>query len=332
MRFLVVGGGSMGKRRTRCLLANNVPKDQIELVDTREDRRAEVNELLGVNVHASLEDGMATGPDAVIVSVPGAYHMAACLVAARAGKHFFSEVPLSIDLEGTEELLELVKGQSLVAAPGTQPPFHPLVKQAKAWMEDPAFGKLLMINEAFGSYLPGWHPYEDYREFYASRQGMGGGNLDVVAQEQAALYWLIGDRVQRVIASGKKLSTLEIEGSDCWQLIGETAGGVTITQWFDMVQRDAQSLSRYISEAGTVEVNIRDGYVRRFLAETGQWERVTPPAGFVYEQCYIDEIALFIRCIRDGDTWHNPIETAIDVIKYLLAIQQSDKTRAWVEV
>ena len=151
MRFLVVGGGSMGKRRTRCLLANNVHKDQIQLVDTREDRRAEVSELFGINVHANLEEGMAIGPDVVIVSVPGAYHMDACLVAARAGKHFFSEVPLSIGLEGTEELLELVKSQSLVAAPGTQPPFHPPVKPAKAWLEDPAVGKPLTINEAFGS-------------------------------------------------------------------------------------------------------------------------------------------------------------------------------------
>ena len=134
------------------------------------------------------------------------------------------------------------------------------------------------------------------------------------------------------MARGSSVSSLEIEGSDCWQLVGETAGGVSISQWFDMVQRDPQSLSRYISEAGTIEVNIREGYVRRYLAETGQWEQVTPPAGFVYEQCYIDEIALFTRCIRGGATWHNPMETAVDVIKFLLAMQKSNEQQAWVEV
>ena len=61
-------------------------------------------------------------------------------------------------------------------------------------------------------------------------------------------------------------------------------------------------------------------------------EQVTPPAGFVYEQCYIDEIDLFIRCIRGGATWHNPMETAVDVIKYLLAMQKSHEQQAWVEV
>ena len=64
MQFLVVGGGSMGKRRTRCLLANGVPEDNIHLVDVRQDRREEVQQKYGVTTHTSLDAGMATGPDA----------------------------------------------------------------------------------------------------------------------------------------------------------------------------------------------------------------------------------------------------------------------------
>ena len=75
----------------------------------------------------------------------------ACLTAARAGKHFFCEVPLSMSLDGTEELIDLVERQGLVAAPGSQPPFHPLVRQVKAWLEDPAFGKLLLFNQGDGA-------------------------------------------------------------------------------------------------------------------------------------------------------------------------------------
>ena len=34
-RFLIVGSGSMGKRRIRCLLANDVPAQNIRLIDPR---------------------------------------------------------------------------------------------------------------------------------------------------------------------------------------------------------------------------------------------------------------------------------------------------------
>ena len=49
----------MGKRRTRCLIANDVPKGDISLVDTREDRRDEVRKTLGVDVYGNLDAGLA---------------------------------------------------------------------------------------------------------------------------------------------------------------------------------------------------------------------------------------------------------------------------------
>ena len=47
MKFLVVGCGSMGKRRMRCLKANG--QQDIIAFDTREDRREEVKKLYGGN-------------------------------------------------------------------------------------------------------------------------------------------------------------------------------------------------------------------------------------------------------------------------------------------
>ena len=332
MKFLVVGGGSMGKRRTRCLIANDVPKEDISLVDTREDRRDEVRKTLGVDVYGDIDAGLASDPDAVIVSVPGAYHMDVCLAAARAGKHFFCEVPLSISMDGIDELEALVSQKNLIAAPGVQLPFHPLLRQVKEWLRDPAFGKLLMVNQSFGEYLPGWHPYEDYRTFYASKQSMGGGDLDVVAYELASLYWLIEDRVERLACSGSHVSTLEVEGSDCWQMLGRTSGGVRVIQHFDMVQRATQGVSRYISESGTIELNFGDGYARRYLASTEKWEKVTSPDGFDYEDCFIEEVGAFIRCIEGDAIWHNSLETAVDIVRFLMAMQRSSESETWVEL
>ena len=53
--YMVVGQGSMGKRRVRCLLANDVLPDQITVFDTRQDRLLESAEKYGVNVTADYD-------------------------------------------------------------------------------------------------------------------------------------------------------------------------------------------------------------------------------------------------------------------------------------
>jgi predicted dehydrogenase len=321
MKFLVVGGGSMGKRRIRCLLANGIQSDQIRVVELLEDRRAEVEHKHDVKGFGRLEDGLAWDPAGVIVSVPGAYHMPVCLAATRAGKHVFCEVPLSTSLEGTEELETLVKRNGLVMAPGCQPVFHPVLKRASEWIRDPSFGKVLMVNYETGQYLPDWHPYEDYRKFYASSARMGGGNLDVIAQEMNVLRLLIGEAPGEVYCRASKLSTLEIDGSDCQQILAKTDSGISMFLHFDLIQRSGFASHRIISEQGTIALDHTQA--RRFLATTKSWETFTPPDGFKYEECYINEIGCFIRCIEGKEQWPVPLEVAVGTVKFLLAIQKS---------
>jgi len=171
-RFLIVGGGSMGKRRLRCLLANHIAPEQLRLVELRADRREECRNQYGVDGFGDLDAGLAWNPEVVFVSVPGALHLGVCQAAARAGKHIFCEVPLSVNLDGLEDLTRIVAEKHLLLAPGCQPPFHPLYRQLKEWVAAPDFGPPLLIVEIFGQYLPDWHPYEDYRTFYAARGGL----------------------------------------------------------------------------------------------------------------------------------------------------------------
>ena len=46
--FLIVGQGPMGKRRVRCLMANDVPASQITARETRADRLQESKETYGI--------------------------------------------------------------------------------------------------------------------------------------------------------------------------------------------------------------------------------------------------------------------------------------------
>lgn len=332
MKFLVVGGGSMGKRRIRCLLANQVQPQQIRMVDVRPDRQAEVKSKHDVDSVSDLAAGLNWGPDAVIISVPGAAHMEVALAAARAKKHIFCEVPLSLNLDGVPELKELAEKNKLVIAPGCQPPMHPLFKQVRQWIHDPSFGKPLCVLAEFGQYLPDWHPYEDYRKFYAADQKMGGGNLDVVAQELAMLYWMLDDHAVELHAAGAKVSTLEINANDSWDISAALSKGTRMALHFDLIQRAGRNILRFVSETATIELSMVEGTIRRFLASTKQWELRTLPQGYVYEQCYIDEINQFLQCIEGKAQWYNPLPTAVEVVKFLMAMQHSAQSKSTVKI
>lgn len=323
-RFLIIGGGSMGKRRIRCLLANGINPNQIRLVEVREDRREQVKQDYDVDSFTDFDDGMAWDPDAVLVSVPGALHMRFCVPAAAAGKHVFCEVPLSVDLNQTDELQQTVKKQGLVLAPGCQVLFDPLAQKIKSWIEDPAFGRALIYQETFGAYLPSWHPYEDYRSFYAADQNMGGGNLDVIAQELTVARWMTGHTVDSLFAQGSHLSELEINGHDCQQILARSNKGMVWTLQYDLIQHPGGLSRKIVGERGTLEV--QGTTIRRYLADTEQWETWTRPEDIPAEQPYIDEIAHFLRCIDGQDQWPVSLDTAIDVIRFLLAMRQSIET------
>ena len=321
--FLIVGQGSMGKRRVRCLLANGCQPQQIAVFDEREDRLAESQENYGVQPAQSLEAALQDpGIRAVLVSVPGAFHVRVCLAAARAGKHWFSEVPLSVNLDGLDELLDLTQ-KGLVGAPGCQVLFHPLAGALKDWSQAPETGKVLGASYAFGSYLPEWHPYEDYRKFYASNQAMGGGNLDVLAQELVWIRWILDQAITAVTCRSSKVGSLELaEGTpDHQEIILEFENSSMLSMHLDLHDRTHERLIRLYSESSTAKWSTLEDRVRIF--REGEWTEELQPRDLEPETPYHREIGHFLSCIDGGGRWPVALSAARELAGGLLAVQKS---------
>ena len=73
MKILIIGLGSMGKRRFRNLKA--LKEEDIIAFDLREDRRKEVEEKYGIRTFANFEEAMKEKPDVFIISVPPDIHL-----------------------------------------------------------------------------------------------------------------------------------------------------------------------------------------------------------------------------------------------------------------
>jgi predicted dehydrogenase len=63
---------------------------------------------------SDLDAALAEHPDIVVISNPTSLHISTALTAARAGCHLFLEKPISHNLLGVRELLELVDEKNLV--------------------------------------------------------------------------------------------------------------------------------------------------------------------------------------------------------------------------
>ena len=71
--------------------------------------------------------------------------------------------------------------------------YHPHVKKIKEIIDSNLLGKAYSARFEFGSHLPFWHPWEDYRVSYASKAELGGGVINTIAHELDLIQYFFGE-------------------------------------------------------------------------------------------------------------------------------------------
>lgn len=204
---LVVGCGSIGRRHTRVLASLGLQK--IHVFDPSE---AQVNRLREETPSAvpvaSFEAGLATEPDTVFVLTPPKLHIPLATAAVEAGHHVFCEKPLSMSLDGVDELDALAQAKQRVVMVGMCMRFHKGMRQAKAMLDAGRIGRLVAVRAVVGEYFPEARP--DFREAYYSKYS---GALDLVHEIDLAI-WFSNRPLRRVAAVHGAYSDLGIEAPD----------------------------------------------------------------------------------------------------------------------
>jgi len=321
MKLLVVGLGSMGKRRIRNL--QHLRAGEIVGADLRADRRDEVEGSYEIRTVPTFEAGMGTNPDAVIISTPPDRHIGLALQAARAGKHFFTEA--GVPDKQVDELITLCKdGGRVVAAPSCTLRFHPAVQTVKRAVEDHTIGHVLTCTHHTGQYLPDWHPYEDYRSFYVAKRETGACR-EIVPFELVWLTWVLGG-VERVACLKGKVSSLEADIDDVYQLLLQFAGGALGHLLVDVVARTPVRVCRILGERGSILWDWNTYCVRVYDAPKNTWQEY--PAGkgfhgFSAEQMYQEEMSQFLRAIRGEAPYGYSFSDDRRVLDVLLAAERA---------
>jgi predicted dehydrogenase len=136
-RVGVVGAGSLGFHHIRIL--RDLPGIEfIGFVESRAERRAEVEKELRVRSHATLE-GLLEASDAVVIVVPTSSHFSVASAAIERGKHVFIEKPITTTLEEADSLLDLSGKKGVMVQIGHIERFNRAVRAALPHVNMPRF-------------------------------------------------------------------------------------------------------------------------------------------------------------------------------------------------
>lgn len=326
MKHVVVGAGSIGSRHLKNLIA--LGEREVLVVDPRHDRR-ERAAALGARVYERLEDALELRPESALVTNPSAMHLATALVCARAGCDLFVEKPVAMTTDQVDELAAIVRDRGLCLLVGYNWKFHPAFRAMKEVVASGRIGRVYSAQVIVGSYLPEWHPGEDYRQGYSARQELGGGVL-FDSHELCYVPWLLGP-VSSIQGFVGCLGDLQIDTDDTAILILHLRAGCVVSLHTDYLQRVRQQQYSLFGTDGTLIWDRDEGLVRVFRAGTG-WENVQASLPGDIEGMYIEEMRHYLQCLARKAEAATGLAEGAAAVRLAKAAEQSHASRRAVDV
>ncbi len=298
MRGIVVGLGSMGKRRIR-LMRRFFPDVGLVGVDSREDRRRETEDLFGVRCVPSLDEAGAA--DCGFVCTSPLSHAGIITDMLGRGLHVFTEINLVSDGYRENTALAQKKGLTLFLSS------TPLYRRETQYIARAAAdaGGPVVYRYHVGQYLPDWHPWESYKDFFVGDRRTNGCR-EIFAIELPWLESAFG-RITSAQSLPLRQTSLEIDFPDSFlvTLTHETgtAGQLAVNVVSRKAVRDMEVVGEglYLRWLGTPDtLRVYDPQKKadmpvdtyRNVEHDGRY------ADNIIENAYVDELAAFFGALR----------------------------------
>lgn len=259
MKILVIGGGSMGKRRIRDLLSLGC---EVVGFDTREDRCKEVEEKFGIKTIKHKEDiKIFEDADAFVISTPPSTHYE--IMRWLWHKPIFMEAnaypyPPKYDFD----IVDCYVSCSLR--------FHPLI----SWIKEQDLGQIYSVNWYCQQNICQWHPKQNIKDFYAGHSDTALREMCVYEMQPLSYLFGFPTKINSIV---DKLSN--VVEKDHALINFKTNQNIMGTLHVDLVSPE---LVRKI----------------KITSSKGVWEWNLQTRGRIMEQTYFNEIKCFIESVE----------------------------------
>jgi predicted dehydrogenase len=319
MKVVVIGLGSMGKRRIR-LMKEMYPEFHICGVDGRQDRRSEAQETFGIETFASLDE--VENIDCAFVCTSPLAHSAIITECLTRGWNVFTEMNLVSD--GYEKNMALAKEKGCELFLSSTFMYR---EEIRYIFEKIGHGGRWNYVYHIGQYLPDWHPWESYKDFFIGDRKTNGCR-EILAIELPWLVHAFGE-VTESRAVSDKITDLNIDFDDNYmiQLTHENGNkGALIVDVVSpcAVRRfEAYTQNDYIQWNGTPETLAQLGENGQAVAVQlkEQAEHREGYRAFVVENAYKNEIRKFFDIINGGERAEYGFEQDLKVLRLIDKIE-----------
>lgn len=333
MKYLVIGLGSMGKRRVRNLQALGIK--HVAGFDLRLDRGMESQEKYGIPVFDKMETAMQEfGPEVFVISTPPDLHMHYAYYAFEHGISCFIEASV-VDAEKIKQLSEKIQGTNIVMAPSCTMRYYPGPKKIKELIYVKAIGKVLNVNYQTGQYLPDWHPWEKIEEFYVSKRETGGAR-EIVPFELTWMNDIFGE-AKAVACAKAKLTDIPVDIDDIYHCLLRYDDNVVANLTVEVISRPKATRDmRILGSEGEIVFSADSNSVRYINTSMKEWKEFKFDVGTIEsqyinpEEPYIAEMKDFVAAVQAKDQllYPNSLEDDYLILQTLYALEQMTGDRA----
>lgn len=300
MNVIVVGLGSMGKRRIR-LLKQYDKNICITGVDTNEERAEKAASEYGIEICSSIGQAVSSLTQAAFVCTSPLSHKDIIHELLQFDLHIFTEINLVTD--GYDEFIKREKGNKVLFLSSTflyRKDINYIIEQVKMQKANYCYHT--------GQYLPDWHPWESYNDFFV-KDIRTNGCREILAIE---LPWIIAcfGSIRKFSVIKDNLSTLNLKYPDNYLLQIEHENGSKGQISVDVVARKATRRLEVYNEDlhifwnGTPDSLEVYNIEKKCMEHIDTYSAVENDSNYcenIIENAYMDEIVAFFECIRNGN-------------------------------
>lgn len=324
MNILVVGLGSMGKRRIR-IIQKLYPDYAVFGVDGREDRRKEASEQLNIPCVDSIEEaGKRFEIDAAFVCTAPLSHSSIITECLQNRWNVFTELNLVAD--GYERNMNLARENGCKLFLSSTFFYREEINYIRKRVnENQKWNYVYHI----GQYLPDWHPWESYTEFFIGDKRTNGCR-EIMAIE---LPWLIKTfgEISDTHVVADKMTELNINYRDNYMIQIEHINGNKGVLIVDVVspvavrRLEVYGEHKYMQWNGTPDTLYEYNLETDTLEQAKLYETEEHRDGyraFVVENAYKNEIKEFMEVILKDKQPQYDFSQDLEVLKLIDVLEE----------
>lgn len=303
MNVGVIGLGSMGKRRIR-LIKSNFPDVNIIGIDNSEERCREVEDLFNIKTLSNSDEFFENNDcEAVFISTPPLTHSKIINDALNNNLSVFTEINLVKEMY--DENIDLADENELTLFLSSTQLYRKEINYITSKISN--FNKTTNYIYHIGNYLPDWHPWESYKNFFVGNKKTNGCR-EILTIEMPWIVNTFGE-IKRVHVSKNKIADLEVDYPDSFFVNVIHKNGSNGVLIIDLVSRHAVRNLEIINEDGYIQWDGTPEGLKEWnpnsneLNEINLYDEISNQEDYnqtIIENAYLEEIKDFFNTLNSN--------------------------------